>query len=38
MFFFGGMQGYRQKLQECVDNGYHGMKPFNTATGVSARL
>lgn len=27
-FFFGGMQAYNEKLEECKRNGYAGFKPF----------
>ncbi|KAK3648729.1 hypothetical protein LTR56_001002 [Elasticomyces elasticus] len=30
-FFFGGMQAYREKLDECAANGYAGFKPLSKA-------
>jgi cyclohexanone monooxygenase len=28
MFYFGGMKAFREQLQQCVDDGYKGFKPF----------
>ncbi|KAK5705884.1 hypothetical protein LTR17_021259 [Elasticomyces elasticus] len=34
-FFFGGMQAYREKLEECAANGYAGFKPLSKASHTS---
>jgi hypothetical protein len=31
MFFFGGLQNYRQRLKEVVDDGWKGFKPLVAA-------
>ena len=37
-FFFGGMQAYCEKLDECIKNDLAGFKPLQGAETVSARL
>jgi len=39
-FFFGGMQAYCEKLDECIEGGFAGFKPFgkNEATSPEGQL